>query len=98
MNDFIKYCQEIVRIPSISGQEKAVAELIQARMKSLGYDQAWIDEKGNVLGLIEGKGDRTIMLDGHMDTVGVGDTTAWTVDPFCGTMDKGRIYGGVPPT
>ncbi len=93
MNDFIKYCQEIVRIPSISGQEKAVAELIQARMKSLGYDQAWIDEKGNVLGLIEGKGDRTIMLDGHMDTVGVGDTTAWTVDPFCGTMDKGRIYG-----
>jgi putative selenium metabolism hydrolase len=62
-------------------------------MESLGYDRAWIDEKGNVLGLIEGNTNRTIMLEGHMDTVGVSDPKAWTVDPFGGIVDNGRIYG-----
>jgi putative selenium metabolism hydrolase len=93
MNDFIKDCQEVIRIPSESGQEEAVAGFFKARMESLGYDRAWIDEKGNVLGLIEGNTNRTIMLEGHMDTVGVSDPKAWTVDPFGGIVDNGRIYG-----
>lgn len=93
MNDFIKDCQEVIRIPSESGQEAAVAGFFKARMESLGYDRVWIDEKGNVLGLIEGNTNQTIMLEGHMDTVGVSDPKAWTVDPFGGILDKGRIYG-----
>ncbi len=35
-----------------------------------GADRAWIDEVGNVIALKEGtKGDRTVALDGHLDTV-----------------------------
>lgn len=93
VDKFIDDCRRIVRIPSESGNEKAVAEFIKARMISLGYDKVWIDEKGSVLGLIEGRGDRTIMMEGHMDTVGVDDPQDWTKDPFGGTLEDGRIYG-----
>jgi acetylornithine deacetylase/succinyl-diaminopimelate desuccinylase-like protein len=39
-------------------------------MKKLGVDSIWIDEEGNALALRKGtKGDRTVVLDAHLDTV-----------------------------
>jgi len=39
-------------------------------MNTLGMDSVWIDEVGNVLGLLEGtQGKRTVALDAHLDTV-----------------------------
>lgn len=53
---------------SPSGQERDAVEWLVARMKSLGYDKAFIDEAGNVVGVM-GKGTRQIVLLGHIDTV-----------------------------
>lgn len=37
---------------------------------SLGMDSVWIDTEGNVLGLLKGsKGEKTVALDAHLDTV-----------------------------
>ena len=53
---------------SPSGQERdAVAWLVE-RMKSLGYDNAFIDEAGNAVGVM-GQGPKQIVLLGHIDTV-----------------------------
>lgn len=39
-------------------------------MKKLGVDSVWIDDEGNAIGLRKGtKRDRTVVLDGHLDTV-----------------------------
>jgi tripeptide aminopeptidase len=39
-------------------------------MKKLGVDSIWIDDEGNALALRKGtKGDRTVVLDAHLDTV-----------------------------
>ena len=70
--EFISDCQRAVQIPSESGHEEAVASFIKSVMEKLEYDKVWIDEVGNVLGLIKGNGPATIMLEGHMDTVGIG--------------------------
>ena len=40
---------------SPSGQERGAVEWLVARMKSLGYDDAFIDEAGNAVGVM-GKG------------------------------------------
>jgi putative selenium metabolism hydrolase len=84
--------REIVAIPSPGGQEGAVVERLQAAMVEFGYDEVRIDAMGNLLGRI-GSGDRLIAIDGHCDTVGVGDPDAWEVDPFAGDYRDGVIYG-----
>ncbi|MBI5353605.1 MAG: [LysW]-lysine hydrolase [Chloroflexi bacterium] len=53
---------------SPSGQERGAVEWLMARMKSLGYEDAFIDDAGNVVGVI-GKGTKQIILLGHIDTV-----------------------------
>ena len=53
---------------SPSGQERGAVEWLVARMKSLGYDDAFIDEAGNAVGVM-GKGPKQVVLLGHIDTV-----------------------------
>ncbi len=53
---------------SPSGQERGAVEWLVARMKSLGYDNAFIDEAGNAVGVM-GQGTRQVILLGHIDTV-----------------------------
>lgn len=96
--NLFKDCQNAVRIPSESGQEKNIALFIKETMEKLGYDKVWIDQWGNVIGIINGKGDdgkdnKTILLEGHMDTVGVENPQLWSVDPYSGVIKDGRLYG-----
>src|SRR5512147_2213175 len=53
---------------SPSGQERGAVEWLVARMKALGYDDAYIDEAGNAVGVM-GKGPKLVVLLGHIDTV-----------------------------
>jgi LysW-gamma-L-lysine carboxypeptidase len=53
---------------SPSGQERGAVEWLVARMKSLGYNNALIDEAGNAVGVV-GQGPRQVVLLGHIDTV-----------------------------
>ena len=53
---------------SPSGHERGAVEWLVARMKSLGYDNAYIDEAGNAVGVM-GKGSKQVVLLGHIDTV-----------------------------
>jgi len=53
---------------SPSGAERGAVEWLVARMKSLGYDEVFIDESGNAVGVM-GKGSKQVVLLGHIDTV-----------------------------
>jgi len=53
---------------SPSGQEHGAVEWLVAQMKSLGYDDAVIDNAGNAVGVM-GKGPKQVVLLGHIDTV-----------------------------
>jgi [amino group carrier protein]-lysine/ornithine hydrolase len=53
---------------SPSGQELDAVEWLVARMKSMGYDNAFIDESGNAVG-VAGEGPKQVVLLGHIDTV-----------------------------
>ena len=53
---------------SPSGSERGAAERLVARMKSLGYGEAFVDEAGNAVGVM-GSGSKQIVLLGHIDTV-----------------------------
>lgn len=53
---------------SPSGEEREAAGWLAAQMEKLGYDQAYVDEAGSVVGRM-GSGARQIVLLGHIDTV-----------------------------
>lgn len=52
------------------------------------------DSALGVVGVLEGVGGgRTLVLNGHVDVVPVGDPDTWTVPPFGGEVRDGRVYG-----
>lgn len=53
---------------SPSGSERGAVQWLVERMKSLGYDESFIDEAGNAVGVM-GKGEKQVVLLGHIDTV-----------------------------
>ena len=83
--------RELVAIPSFESKIGPVGERIQAEMKKLGYDEVRFDKMGNTIGRI-GTGEKVIVFDTHVDTVGVGDPTAWRWDPFEGKVENGVLY------
>lgn len=90
--DIVEFLREIIAIPSMGGKEEAVVQRIKVEMEKIGYDKVWIDPLGNLLGIM-GTGDRLIALDGHCDTVDVGNPDIWEWDPFEGKYENNTIYG-----
>ena len=88
----VKFMQDIIRIPSLSSQEGPVIQRIKEEMERLGYDEVRVDPMGNLLGRI-GNGPKIIALDGHVDTVDVGDLSLWDRDPHSGDIEGDILYG-----
>lgn len=102
--DIVTFLREIVRIPSYDSQIGDVGEAVAARMRSLGFDEVRFDTMGNVLGRV-GSGPITVLLDSHIDTVGIGDRSQWRWDPLEGKVEDGILFargagdekGSTPP-
>ena len=61
---------ELTEIPAPPFQEDTRGRAFAAMLRQAGVDSVWIDEVGNVIGLIPGvDGERLVVLDGHLDTV-----------------------------
>ena len=82
----------IVKIPSFSGKEEAVCRKIDSLCREAGFDEVRFDGLGSVIARV-GKGPRTLAIDAHVDTVGVGDPARWETDPFSGIIHDGRVLG-----
>jgi putative selenium metabolism hydrolase len=88
-----KFLQDLVRIPSLSTHEEAVALRLADEMRNAGFDEVWTDRIGNVIGRIgAGRGPK-LLFDGHMDTVDVGDPARWAVPPYDAVIRDGVLYG-----
>lgn len=85
--------QDLVRTPSLPGKEGAVAALLAEAMRHSGFQQVWVDRVGNVVGRYGGGNGPVLLFDGHMDTVDVGERSAWTHDPFGGDVVDGVLFG-----
>ena len=68
-----------------------MAALVREEMERLGY-AVEVDALGTVTGTLDGGDGPCVLLDAHMDTVGVTDRAAWSADP-AGELRDGRLYG-----
>lgn len=87
----IRFLRELCAIPSMDSQIGPVGERVAEEMRKLGYDEVRFDKMGNILGRI-GNGPKVIVYDSHIDTVGIGDRSAWQWDPFEGKVEDGVLY------
>ncbi len=94
--DWIRFTQEIVQIPSFTGDEKAFADYLLDKLKTIGIEESFIDGAGNVVAVIRGTGKGPdIMLNGHLDVVPAGDESNWNpFKPFSGEIDENRNIVG----
>ncbi|MFB3140373.1 MAG: M20/M25/M40 family metallo-hydrolase, partial [Candidatus Acidiferrales bacterium] len=60
--------------------------------EKLGFDEVLFDRLGTVVARI-GKGPLKMLMDGHIDCVGVGDPKAWEHYPFQGKIEDGKVWG-----
>ena len=72
---------KLIKIKSLSGEEEGVAKALKQMMEEAGFDEAKIDGLGNVIGRI-GNGKKIIAIDGHIDTVDLGNHEAWEFHPL----------------
>ena len=77
----ISLLEQAVRIPSVSGQEQAVAQFLVDAMAQLGF-RSYVDAAGNAVG--EAGEGPTVVLLGHIDTV-AGEVPV--------RVEDGRLYG-----
>lgn len=109
----IRLAQDLVRVPSITGNERAVQDLVALMLEEAGLSvdrfEADIDrlkahprfpgmevertEAVLVAGILGEKGERSLILNGHVDVVPPGDRQAWQTSPWSAHIQAGRLYG-----
>jgi acetylornithine deacetylase/succinyl-diaminopimelate desuccinylase-like protein len=96
----VAWASEAIGVPSFTGSEQAMAELVRDTLEELGLQVQWQqveDGRANVLGVRAGAGGGpSLMLNGHMDTSYSG-REPWlrAVPGFqpSAFVEDGRLYG-----
>jgi acetylornithine deacetylase/succinyl-diaminopimelate desuccinylase-like protein len=96
----VEWASDAIGVPSFTGSEEAMAELMRDTLLDLGLRVQWQqveDDRANVLGIREGAGGGpSLMLNGHMDTSYSGKEP-WLrhVPGFqpSAFVEDGRLYG-----
>jgi succinyl-diaminopimelate desuccinylase len=89
----LELARRLIRVESPSGRESPAAEVLLGAFRELGYDEAYLDDAGNAIGVIRRGEGPLLMMNGHLDTVPAGDREAWTHGPFEGVVSDGRLWG-----
>jgi len=101
---------ELVRIPSVTpnypgldreqylGGETACNEALAEHYRDIGCEvDLWEEEpqRANLVGVLRGiGGGRSLIFNGHIDTVPTGPYEDWKWnDPYSGRVEDGRLYG-----
>lgn len=93
MSEAVALLQEIVRIPSVSGDEARCRDHLANWLGEQGL-RTWTSGRNVLAELVGGRPaaeDRGLLLLTHIDVVPVGP--GWTRDPFDGALEGGRIHG-----
>lgn len=85
--EVLAFHRQLVAIPSLSGQEAAIASYLEGELERLGLTPLRV---GDSLLALVGRGP-LLCLNSHLDTVP--PAQGWTRDPFDPAVMEGRVYG-----
>jgi len=107
--------QELVRIPSITGDETKIQSRLADHFREMGLEcDVWNPQRSDLEshpafsddGLPLGdrpvvvarwpggdRSGRSLILNGHVDVVPLGELNTWTEDPWSGSLRDGKVWG-----
>ncbi len=95
--EIVELLQALVRIPSITGNETAIAQFITDYLQSLGLDVERLEAEPGRPNLVctwdSGKPGPTLLLNDHLDMIPPGPLEYWTHPPFAAEIHDGKVYG-----
>ncbi|NHJ32419.1 MAG: M20 family metallopeptidase [Asgard group archaeon] len=77
------------------GSTIEITNYLQKESKSLGFNSkiyTMNDHRSNIV-ITYGKGEKDIVLSGHLDTVPIGDESQWKYPPLQVTEKDGKLFG-----
>jgi putative selenium metabolism hydrolase len=89
----ISFAQQLAATPSVSGTEQRAVEATADELRRLGFDDVFVDDVGNCIGVIGGGTGSRLLIDGHIDSIPLHSKERWTVDPFGGVIADGCLFG-----
>jgi acetylornithine deacetylase/succinyl-diaminopimelate desuccinylase family protein len=95
----VKIASDLIAIPSVSGDERAIMDFVEAWARDRSLDVQVVSKDSARPNLVISIGDAnngpTIAMNGHLDVVPVSDPDAWTTGPFNPVVseDGVRLYG-----
>lgn len=96
-SEIVKTLQDLVKIPSLTGEEKEIGAYIANFCESIGLDVEVIEaEPGrpNVVARWDtGLPGPTLLLQDHLDTFPPGDIDRWKYHPYAATVEGEHMYG-----
>ena len=94
--DPVQLTADLIRCPSVTPAEGGALVLLEGLLTRAGFSCHRVDRNGtsNLFARWGRAGaNRTFGFNGHTDVVPVGDTAAWTRDPFGGEIVDGWLWG-----
>ncbi len=104
-NFLIELTQQLVRIPTVNPKFEADPALnheadlqyyLRTVLDGFGMQTETTEVfpgRPNLIATLPGGDARSLILCGHVDVVPVGDKSQWHVQPFGGSIEKGRLFG-----
>ena len=113
-DDAVEFLQQLIRIPSVTGQEGEIQGFLAETLKEMGLEvdvfepdvnvlrqyQGFVEPelsfsgRPNVVGVWRGEGGgRSLLLNGHVDTVPYDETDPWIEGPLSGSLRDGLVWG-----
>ncbi len=90
--EIVAFLKELVKTPSLSGEEGAIAGIVSDKLKELGYGID-VDGMGNIIAQRGGGHGKTILFDGHLDHIQPGALEGWSHGPYDADVVNGTLYG-----
>jgi acetylornithine deacetylase/succinyl-diaminopimelate desuccinylase-like protein len=92
----VQLVREVCRIPSVLGEEGALAGFLASTMRDSGFErvelQPVLPDRPNALGEVDFGTGRRVLMTGHLDTKPA--SHGWNVtEPFSGALIDGSVYG-----
>lgn len=104
----VSLVQDLVRIPSVTGDEAAVMGFAEQWLRRAGLEIRVVEGEGegegegeeereesrpNLVASLGPEGGPLYVMNGHMDTVPVPEDEPWEFPPFGSEVREGRLYG-----
>lgn len=93
MSRVLEIARDLIRIPSLTGQEAEIVTYLQHFLGQRGFAVEIDDGQNVVARLGSSNGSPSVILCGHHDVVPVGDRGNWQVDPFAAEVRDGQLWG-----